>query len=257
MFFEKARRGRRFNDMAKTGRARTKYRTILLKLSGEVLQNKDKGLAIDPEVLAGLAKRMRAVHALGARVGIVVGGGNIFRGASGADRGIDRSCGDYMGMLATVINALALECAMEREGLQTRVQSAIEMREVAEPFILRRALRHLDKGRILIFAGGTGNPYFSTDTAAALRASEIGADVLLKATKVDGVYTADPVKDPKATRYAQLSYTEALHKSLKVMDGAAFSLCMENKIPIVVLNFFQPGSIEGVVAGKKIGTLVC
>jgi uridylate kinase len=207
-------------------------------------------------VLEGIAKRIRTVHEMGARIGIVVGGGNIFRGASGADRGIDRSCGDYMGMLATLINALALQSAMEKEGLQTRVQSAIEMQKVAEPFILRRAMRHFDKGRVLIFAGGTGNPYFSTDTAAALRASEIGADVLLKATKVDGVYTADPMLDSRATRYTHLSYMDALRKSLKVMDGAAFSLCMENKIPIIVFNFFQPGSIEGVVAGKKIGTLV-
>lgn len=243
--------------MARTKTVRTKYRTVLLKLSGEVLQNKAKGLSIDPEVLDRLARRIRAVHAMGARVGIVVGGGNIFRGATGAACGIDRSCGDYMGMLATLINALALQSAMEREGLQTRVQSAIEMNKVAEPFILRRAMRHLEKGRILIFAGGTGNPYFSTDTAAALRASEIGADVLLKATKVDGVYTADPVKDPRAVKYKQISYTEALQKSLKVMDGAAFALCMENRIPIIVFNFFDEGSIEGILSGKKIGTLVC
>jgi uridylate kinase len=162
-----------------------------------------------------------------------------------------------MGMLATIINGLALQSAMEKEGLATRLQTAIEMSKVAEPFILRRALRHFEKGRVLIFAGGTGNPYFSTDTAAALRASEIGADVLLKATKVDGVYSSDPMKDPKAKRYTTLKYSEALSKTLKVMDGAAFSLCMENRIPIVVFNFFEPGSLEGVVAGKAIGTTVC
>ena len=242
--------------MAPLKNIRTKYRTILLKLSGEVFQNKAKGLSIDPEVLRSIAERIRTVHNMGARVGIVVGGGNIFRGSSGQAKGIDRSCGDHMGMLATVINALALQNAMEKIGLQTRVQSAVEMQKVAEPFILRRALRHLDKGRVLIFAGGTGNPYFSTDSAAALRASEIGADVLLKATKVDGVYTADPMKDPTATRYVRLTYMEAISKSLKVMDGAAFSLCMENQIPIIVFNFFERGSIEGVVAGRKIGTLV-
>jgi uridylate kinase len=169
---------------------------------------------------------------------------------------MDRNSGDYMGMLATIINALALQSALEKVGLETRVQSAIEMRQVAEPFILRRALRHLAKGRVLIFAGGTGNPYFSTDSAAALRASEIGADVLLKATKVDGVYSADPAKDPRAVRYVKLSYRQALSRSLKVMDGAAFSLCMENGIPIIVFNFFRRGSIEGVVQGRPIGTRV-
>jgi len=193
---------------------------------------------------------------MGARVAIVIGGGNIFRGASGADRGIDRTSGDYMGMLATMINAIALQNALEHAGVATRVMTAIEMNKVAEPFILLRALRHLDKGRVLIFAGGTGNPYFSTDSAAALRASEIGAEVLLKATKVDGIYSADPLKDPEAERYETLTYQEALGRSLKVMDGAAFSLCMENNIPIIVFNFFKEGSIEGVVQGEKIGTLV-
>jgi uridylate kinase len=235
---------------------KSKYKTVLLKLSGEVLQNKQKGLSIDPDVLAGIARRIKTVRSMGARVAIVVGGGNIFRGVTGQERGIDRSSGDYMGMLGTVINALALQNAMEQIGLVTRVQTAIEMQKVAEPFILRRAMRHLGKGRVLIFAGGTGNPYFSTDTAAALRASEIGADVLLKATKVDGVYSADPHKYPSAKRYAELTYGEALSKSLKVMDGAAFALCMENHIPIIVFNFFEPGAMEGVVAGKKIGTIV-
>lgn len=234
----------------------TKYRTILIKLSGEALQNKENGLSIDPEITLAVAHRLKAVRQMGARVALVVGGGNIFRGVTGATRGIDRSSGDYMGMLATIINALALQNSMEKIGLETRVQTAIDMHKVAEPFILRRALRHLDKGRVLIFAGGTGNPYFSTDSAAALRASEIGADVLLKATKVDGVYTEDPHLNPKAERYARLSYQDALQKSLKVMDGAAFSLCMENRIPIIVFDFFAAGSIEGVVQGRELGTIV-
>lgn len=233
-----------------------KYKRILLKLSGEVFQNKERRLGIDPGITDGIAQRVKTVSRMGVQVAIVVGGGNIFRGASGEVRGIDRSTGDYMGMLATIINALALQNALEHAGVQTRVLTAIEMQKAAEPFILRRAIRHLEKGRVVIFGGGTGNPYFSTDTAAALRASEIGADVLLKATKVDGVYTSDPMKDPNAKRYSHLTYQEALTKSLKIMDGAAFSLCMENSIPIVVLNFFDAGSIEGVVAGKRIGTHV-
>lgn len=234
-----------------------KYKRIVLKLSGEAFQNREKGLSIDPDIVDGIAERIRTVWNMGIQVAIVVGGGNIFRGISGETRGIDRTSGDYMGMLATIINGLALQNSIERIGLETRVLTAIEMRKIAEPFILRRALQHLSKGRVLIFAGGTGNPYFSTDTAAALRASEIRADILLKATKVDGVYSADPLTDPTATRYEKLSYTEALSKSLKVMDAAAFSLCMENNIPIVVFNFFEPGSIEKVVVGKGIGTLVC
>ncbi len=235
---------------------RSKYRTILVKLSGESLQNKSGGLSIDPGIAARIALRMKTVHEMGARVAIVVGGGNIFRGGSGATRGIDRNTGDYMGMLATIINALALQNAMEKIGLETRVLTAIEMQKVAEPFILRRAMRHLDKGRVLIFGGGTGNPYFSTDSAAALRASEIGADVLLKATKVDGIYSEDPHLNPQAERYTRLTYMDAISRSLKVMDGAAFSLCMENRIPIVVFNFFEEGSIEAVVRGEPIGTLV-
>jgi len=242
--------------MAPEDTPRSKYRTILLKLSGETLQNPDKGLGIDPEITLRIAERIKTVAAMGVRIAVVVGGGNIFRGTSGAVHGIARTTGDYMGMLATTINGLALQNALEKIGLETRVMTAIEMNEVAERFILRRALRHLDKGRVVIFTGGTGNPYFSTDSAAALRASEIGADVLLKATKVDGVYSSDPLKDPNARRYDTLTYTEALAASLKVMDGAAFSLCMENKIPIIVFSFFEPGSIEGVVAGEKIGTLV-
>jgi uridylate kinase len=236
--------------------ARSKYKRILLKLSGEAFQNKSKGLSIDPEVVATIGRRVKTVQDMGAEVAIVIGGGNIFRGTSGEARGIGRNSGDYMGMLATIINGLALQSAMEKGGLATRLMTAIEMPRVAEPFILRRALRHIEKGRVLIFAGGTGNPYFSTDSAAALRASEIGADVLLKATKVNAIYSADPLKDPTAKRYRRLTYREAISKSLKVMDSAAFSLCMENSIPIVVFNFFEPGSIEGVVAGRNIGTLV-
>jgi uridylate kinase len=242
--------------MAQKKRNASRFKRILLKLSGETLQNRAKGLSIDPDVVIDIARRVRTIVRMGVQVALVVGGGNIFRGSTGAAMGIDRTSGDYMGMLATIINGLALQNALEHMGLATRLQTAIEMQRVAEPFILRRALRHLEKGRVLIFAGGTGNPFFSTDTAAALRASEIGADVLLKATKVDGIYSADPMKDPHATRFSRLTYMDALHKSLKVMDAAAFALCRENRIPIVVFNFFQKGSIEGVVRGKTIGTWV-
>jgi uridylate kinase len=227
----------------------------VLKLSGEMLAG-TRGHGLDSRAVAAVAAEIAELHALGVQVGVVVGGGNIFRGGRGG-HSIDRTTGDYMGMLATIINALALQNAMEALGLETRALTAIEMNRVAEPFILRRALRHFDQGRVLIFAGGTGNPYFSTDTAAALRAAEIRADVLLKATKVDGVYTADPLVDPAAKRFRKMTYREALRRSLRVMDGAAFSLCMENRIPIVVFNFFQAGSLEGVVDGKPIGTLVC
>jgi uridylate kinase len=236
--------------------AQPKYKRILLKLSGEALQNKDKALGIDADIVATIADQIRGVVEKGVQVAIVVGGGNIFRGISGAQRGIDRSSGDYMGMLATIINALALQNALEHAGLATRVQTAISMQRVAESFILRRALRHLEKGRVVIFAGGTGNPFFSTDTAAALRASEIGADVLLKGTKVDGVYSDDPKTNPNATRFDRLTYGEALTKSLRVMDAAAFSLCMENHIPIVVFDFFTTGNTEAVVCGANIGTVV-
>ena len=235
---------------------KSKYGTVLIKLSGEAMQNREKSLCIDPDISAGIAQRIKRIRDMDARVAIVVGGGNIFRGASGEGRGIDRTSGDYMGMLATMINALALQNALEHAGVSSRVMTAIEMNKVAEPFILRRAMRHLEKGRVLIFAGGTGNPYFSTDSAAALRASEIGADVLLKATKVDGVYSTDPLEDKDAELYETLTYQEALGRCLKIMDGAAFSLCMENNIPIIVFNFFKEGSIEGVVRGEKIGTLV-
>lgn len=242
--------------MARVKKSTTRYRRILLKLSGEAFQSRENCLSIDPDVVAGIARKIHQVARLKIQIAVVIGGGNIFRGALGERSGMDRSSGDYMGMLGTIINALALQNALEKIGLHTRVLTAIEMQKVAEPFILRRALRHFDKGRILIFAGGTGNPYFSTDTAAALRASEIGADVLLKGTKVDGIYSADPMKHRNATRYGSITYREALNRSLKVMDATAFALCMENNIPIVVFNFFQKDSLYRAVTGKEIGTLV-
>jgi uridylate kinase len=229
---------------------------ILLKLSGEALQNKEKGLSIDPDILSVIGRQFKDLIANGAEIAVVVGGGNIFRGLSGEKSGTDRTTGDSMGMLATCINALALQSALENVGIPTRVMTAISMPAVAEPFIRRKAIRHLEKGRVVIFGAGTGNPYFTTDSAAALRASEIGADVLMKATKVDGVYTADPMTDPTATRYESLSYSEALNKQLKVMDAAAFSLCMENDIPIVVFNFFKEGEILRVFKGENAGTRV-
>ena len=232
-----------------------KYSRILLKLSGEALGG-PTGAGIRPEALQDMAQQIREVRDLGVQVVVVVGGGNIFRGLSGSERGIERATGDYMGMLATIINALALQDALEKLGVATRVQSAISMAQVAEAFIRRRAVRHLEKGRVVIFGGGTGNPYFSTDTAAALRANEIGADVVLKATKVDGVYDSDPKKNSKARRYTQVSYSEALQKQLKVMDSTAFSLCMDNKMPIVVFDFFRPHNLKRVVMGEKVGTLV-
>ena len=234
-----------------------KYKRILLKLSGEVLGNREAGDCIDPEILASMARRVANIAGMGVEIGIVLGGGNIFRGLSGQSKGVDRTIGDYMGMLATIINGLAMQNALEQIGLDTRVQTAIEMREVAEPFIKRKAVRHLEKGRVVIFAGGTGNPYFSTDSAAALRASEIGADVLLKATKVDGVYTANPSEDPDAKRLNEVSYEDALTKRYKVMDSAAFALCMENDIPIVVFDFFDEDALERIVRGETdIGTFV-
>ncbi len=236
-----------------------KYRRVLLKLSGEALRNKPKGLSIDPEIVAGIARQVKAVHERGVEVALVVGGGNIFRGTTAAQRGLDRTSGDYMGMLATIINGLALQSGLEKAGLETRLQTAIEMRQIAEPFILRRALRHFEKKRVLIFAGGTGNPYFSTDTAAALRASEIGAEALLKATtKVDGVYSADPLAESGAVKYDELAYEEAIARSLKIMDGAAFALCREHRIPIIVFRFVADGgdSLLRVVMGERIGTLI-
>ena len=233
-----------------------KYRRILLKLSGEALKNREAGDCIDASRLAFMAERVGRIHALGVQVGIVLGGGNIFRGLSGAQNGVNRVVGDSMGMLATIINGLAMMNALEQAGVPTRVMTSIDMPRLAEPFVQRKAIRHLEKGRVCIFAGGTGNPFFSTDSAAALRASEIGADVLLKATNVDGVYTADPKKHPEATKYDKLSYTTALERRLKVMDSAAFALCMDNNIPIVVFDFFDPKALEGVVRGKTVGTVV-
>jgi uridylate kinase len=235
---------------------KSKYRRVVLKLSGEALEGRTSRLHIDPEAVAEVARRVKAARDMGVQIAVVIGGGNIFRGQSGAMRGIERSIGDQMGMLATVINALALQDAMEKIGVETRVQTAIEMRQVAEPFIRRRALRHLEKGRTVIFACGTGNPYFTTDTAAALRASEIGADALFKATKVDGIYTADPLQHPDARRYRKLSYLKALSRQLKIMDAAAFALCMENKIPIAVFDFFKDGNLERALAGQSVGTFV-
>ena len=232
-----------------------KYSRILLKLSGEALGG-PTGLNICPQAVRDMAEQIREVRNLGVQVVLVVGGGNIFRGLSGSQRGIERATGDYMGMLATVINALALQDALEKIGVATRVQSAISMAQVAEAFIRRRAVRHLEKGRVVIFGGGTGNHYFSTDTAAALRANEIGAEVVLKATKVDGIYDSDPKKNPKAKRYAQIRYAEALQKQLKVMDSTAFSLCMDNKMPIIVFDFFRPHNLKRVVMGERVGTLV-
>ena len=232
-----------------------KYRRVLLKLSGEGLGDAH-GIGIHAPALRKLAEEIRAVRELGVQVVVVVGGGNIFRGLQGSKEGIERATGDYMGMLGTIINALALQDALEKLGVQTRVQTAIAMSQVAEVFIRRRALRHLEKGRVVIFGGGTGNPYFSTDTAAALRANEMGADVILKATKVDGIYDSDPKKNPKAKRFAQISYFDALQKRLQVMDSTAFSLCMDNKMPIIVFNSFQPRNLCRVVMGEKVGTLV-
>ena len=234
---------------------RPKYSRILLKLSGEALGG-PTGLNISAEAVQNMAAQIREVRDLGVQVVLVMGGGNIFRGLSGSKRGIERATGDYMGMLATVINALALQDALEKIGVATRVQTAISMAQVAEPFIRRRAVRHLEKGRVVIFGGGTGNPYFSTDTAAALRANEIGAEVVLKATKVDGIYDSDPKKNPKAKRYAQIRYVEALQKQLKVMDSTAFSLCMDNKMPIIVFDLFRPHNLKRVVMGERVGTLV-
>ncbi len=232
-----------------------KYSRVLLKLSGEALSG-EGGMGIHPKAVQDTAEQIREVRELGVQVVVVVGGGNIYRGLSGSERGIERATGDYMGMLATVINALALQDALEKLGVATRVQTAITMAQVAEAFIRRRAVRHLEKGRVVIFGGGTGNPYFSTDTAAALRANEIGAEVILKATKVDGIYDSDPKKNSKARRFSQISYLEALKQQLKVMDSTAFSLCMDNKMPIIVFDLFRPHNLRRVVMGEKVGTLV-
>lgn len=234
---------------------RPKYGRILLKLSGEALGG-ESGVGIHPEAVQNMAVQIREVRELGVQVVVVVGGGNIFRGLKGSEKGIERATGDYMGMLATVINALALQDALEKLGVATRVQSAITMAQVAEPFIRRRAVRHLEKNRVVIFGGGTGNPYFSTDTAAALRANEIGAEVILKATKVDGIYDCDPKTNPKAKRFSQIKYIDALQQQLKVMDSTAFSLCMDNKMPIIVFDLFRPHNLKRVVLGEMVGTIV-
>jgi uridylate kinase len=231
------------------------YGRILVKLSGEALGGAS-GVGICPQAVRDMAEHIREVRELGVQVVVVVGGGNIFRGMAGSERGIERATGDYMGMLATVINALALQDALEKQGVPTRVQSAITMSQVAEAFIRRRAVRHLEKGRVVIFGGGTGNPYFSTDTAAALRANEIGAEVILKATKVDGIYDSDPKKNPQARRFSQITYLDALQKQLKVMDSTAFSLCMDNKMPIIVFDSYKPHNLRRVVMGEIVGTLV-
>jgi len=231
------------------------YKRILLKLSGEALAG-EAGYGIDTQVLNDLAREIKAVHESGIQMGIVVGGGNIFRGVKGATEGMDRASADYMGMLATVMNCIALQDVLERQGVSTRVQSAIEIRELAEPYIRRRAVRHLEKNRVVIFGAGTGNPYFTTDTTAALRAMETGAQVVLKATKVDGIYDADPKKNPSAKRFAELSYLEVLSRGLQVMDSTAISLCMDNRLPIIVFDLHEKGSLRRVIAGEAVGTLV-
>jgi len=231
------------------------YKRALLKLSGEALMGEQQ-FGVDPAVATRIALDVDSIQTLGVETAIVIGGGNIFRGLAASARGMDRATADYMGMLATVINALALQDALEQHGVVTRVVTAIEMRAVAEPFIRRRAIRHLEKGRVVIFAAGTGSPYFTTDTAAALRAMEIKADVILKGTKVDGIYTADPMVDPQATKYLKISYLQVLERQLKVMDATAISLCMDNKLPIVVFNLREPGNIRRVILGEPVGTTV-
>jgi uridylate kinase len=231
------------------------YQRILLKLSGEALMGEQNG-GIDPAVVNMIADQVKEIRELGVEVALVIGGGNIFRGVSGATKGMDRVTGDHMGMLATMINALALQDGLEKKGLQTRVMSGMEIPRVAENYVRRRAMRHLEKGRVVIFGAGTGNPYFSTDTAAALRANEINAQVVMKATNVDGVYTADPKKDPTATKYERISFQEVLERDLKVMDAAAIALCRENHLPILVFNMMKPGNLLAAVNGDVVGTLV-
>ena len=235
--------------------AESKYKRVLLKLGGESLAD-ENGFGISPVQAEAIARRVKDVHAMGVEVAIVIGAGNLWRGKQGLDRGMDRATADYMGMLATVMNSMALMDALERAGVLTRVQSAIEMRAVAEPYIRRRAIRHLEKGRVVIFGAGTGNPFFSTDTAAALRAVEMDADVLIKATKVDGVYDADPKKDPKAVKFDTLTYIQVLNLRLEVMDSTAITLCMENKLPILVVNLWDDTALERALRGEQVGTLV-
>lgn len=232
-----------------------KFKRILLKLSGEALMG-DKSFGIDQKVVHFIANELKEVYNSGIQVAIVIGGGNIFRGLEASAEGMERTSADYMGMLATVLNALAFQNALESVGIPTRVQSAIEMRELAEPYIRRRAVRHLEKKRFVIFAGGTGNPYFTTDTAAALRAVEIGAQIILKATKVDGVYSSDPLKDRRAKKFSEVAYIDVLKKGLQVMDSTAISLCMDNHLPIIVFSLMEKGNIRKILEGKKVGTLV-
>ncbi|TXH22758.1 MAG: UMP kinase [Chitinophagaceae bacterium] len=231
------------------------YKRILLKLSGESLMG-DKNFGMDSTVIAQYAKEIKAIVDLGVEVAVVIGGGNIYRGMNEAETGIERAHGDYMGMLATVINGMAMQAGLEKVGVFTRLQSAIKMEEIAEPYIRRRAIRHLEKNRVVIFGAGTGNPYFTTDTAGSLRAIEIKADVILKGTRVDGVYTADPEKDPTATKYDEVSYQECLSKNLKIMDATAFTLCMENKLPIIVFDMNKEHNLLKLVQGEKVGTLI-
>jgi uridylate kinase len=234
-----------------------KYKRILLKLSGESLMgSKDSFDPIDPKIIASYAKDIKQITELGVEVAIVIGGGNIYRGMNEAESGIERAQGDYMGMLATVINGMAVQSGLEKAGVYTRLQSAIKMEQIAEPYIRRRAIRHLEKGRVVIFGAGTGNPYFTTDTAGSLRAIEIQADVILKGTRVDGIYTADPEKDPTATKYKTISFADCIQKNLKVMDMTAFTLCMENKLPIIVFDMNKQGNLLKVVQGEEVGTLV-
>lgn len=232
-----------------------KYKRVLLKLSGEALQGPGQ-FGISSDVIEYVSEEIKTIYSLGIETAIVIGGGNIFRGVSSSSKGMDRSTADYMGMLATVINALALQDFLERKGLSTRVQTALEIKQVAEPFIKRRAIRHLEKGRIVIFASGTGNPFFTTDTAATLRALQMGADIIMKATKVDGIYDKDPVKNKDASKFTELTYMEILKKGLKVMDATSISLCMEGNIPIVVFDLFEKGNIEKVIRGEEVGTIV-
>lgn len=232
-----------------------KYRRILLKLSGESLMG-DRNFGIDPRMLEQYAREIKEITNIGVQVAVVIGGGNIYRGMNESETGIERAQGDYMGMLATVINGMALQAALDKVGVSTRLQSAIKMEQVAEPYIRRRAIRHLEKGRVVIFGAGTGNPYFTTDTAGSLRAIEIKADVILKGTRVDGIYSADPEKDPKATRYETLSFNDVISQNLKVMDMTAFTLCQENSLPIIVFDMNRTGNLLNVVTGKHVGTLV-
>ncbi len=244
------------NGSDKSPDGQVRYRRIVIKLSGEALREIGSTDNISPQIVGAIAQQIKEVRDLGVEVAIVVGGGNIWRGLSASHRGMDRTTADYMGMLATVINGMAIQSALEQLGVETRVQTAIEMKNVAEPFILRRAIGHLVAGRVVVFVAGTGHPYFSTDTTAALRASEIGAEVILKATKVDGIYDSDPKKNPNAMKFDRLTFKEALARELKVMDSTAFSLCMDNRVPIIVFDMGVPGNIKNVVTGQPVGTLV-